>query len=232
MKSKIFSLMFLLFIACTVSTTAVKAYSQPKTYNSTVKVNKNAKAYNILKIKKNTMKNYTITSSNTKVASVSASGVIKGLKKGSAVVKLVSKSNNKTYANINVTVKNNYTKKQLRLMSSIIYSEAGAECYAGKKAVGIVIMNRVKSSSFPNSLNGVIYQPHQFGPVSNGSLNKSLSLYDSGKLNKDCIKAARFALNHNKNISYKGKNINMSSYLFFSGYVSGARLQIQNHQFK
>ena len=56
-------------------------------------------------------------------------------------------------------------RDRLRLMSAIIYSEAGAECFAGKKAVGIVIMNRVKSKSYPNSLNGVVYQPYQFGPV-------------------------------------------------------------------
>lgn len=117
-------------------------------------------------------------------------------------------------------------------MSAIIYSEAGVECYAGKQAVGIVIMNRVKSKSFPNSLEGVIYQPSQFGPVRNGSLNRSLSLYDSGKLNKDCIKAAKSTLNGNKTVKYNGKNINMNSYLYFSGYVSGARLQIQGHQFK
>ena len=47
-------------------------------------------------------------------------------------------------------------------MSSIIYSEAGDQSYAGKKAVGIVIANRVSSRSYPNTLSGVIYQPGQF----------------------------------------------------------------------
>jgi spore germination cell wall hydrolase CwlJ-like protein len=117
-------------------------------------------------------------------------------------------------------------------MSAIIYSEANMECYAGKKAVGIVIMNRIKSSSFPNTLYNVIYQPYQFGPVRNGSLNRSLSLYDSGKINSQCIKAAKASLNGDKVVSYKGKSISMSSYLYFSGYVSGARLSIQGHQFK
>ena len=49
-------------------------------------------------------------------------------------------------------------------MSSIIYSEAGDQSYAGKKAVGIVIANRVSSRSYPNTLSGVIYQPGQFSP--------------------------------------------------------------------
>ena len=117
-------------------------------------------------------------------------------------------------------------------MSAIIYSEAGAECFAGKKAVGIVIMNRVKSKSYPNSLNGVVYQPYQFGPVRNGSLKRSLALYDNKSLNKSCITAAKRTLNGDKNVRYKKQTIDMSSYLFFSGYVSGARLSIQSHQFK
>lgn len=232
MKNKIFSLMLLLFITCAAGTLTVNATSQSVTVNKSIKVNKTAKAYKLLKIKKNTMKNYTITSSNSKVASVSGSGVIKGLKKGSATITLVSKSTGTVYANVNVKVKNCYNKKQLRLMSSIIYSEANGECFAGKKAVGIVIMNRVKSKSYPNSLEGVIYQPYQFGPARNGSLSRSLSLYDSGKLMKECIKAAKLTLNGNKTVKYGNREINMSGYLFFSGYVSGARLSIQNHQFK
>ena len=245
MKKRFLSLALLLFTSCAVSTMTVKAAEPTQqttvqktasttqvTATQTVKVNKNVKAYKLLKIKKKKMKNYTITSSNPRVATVSAAGVIRGVKKGSSVVTLVSNANQKTYATINIKVKNNYTKKQLRLMSAIIYSEAGAECFAGKKAVGIVIMNRVKSKSYPNSLNGVIYQPYQFGPVRNGSLKRSLALYDNKSLNKSCITAAKRTLNGDKNVRYKKQTIDMSSYLFFSGYVSGARLSIQSHQFK
>lgn len=117
-------------------------------------------------------------------------------------------------------------------MSAIIYAEAGSECYAGKKAVGIVIMNRVRSKDFPGTLKKVIYQPGQFGPVRNGSLKKALKLYDEGRLNKKCIKAAKATLNGDKGVTYKNVKTDMSSYLFFSGYVSGMRLQIQGHQFK
>ena len=42
------------------------------------------------------------------------------------------------------------------MLSSIIYSESGNQVYAGKKAVGIVVMNRVKSSLFPNTVSGVV----------------------------------------------------------------------------
>ena len=237
MKKRFLSLALLLFTSCAVSTMTVKAAEPTQqttvqqtasttqvTATQTVKVNKNVKAYKLLKIKRKKLKNYTITSSNPRVATVSATG--------SSVVTLISNANQKTYATINIKVKNNYTKKQLRLMSAIIYSEAGAECFAGKKAVGIVIMNRVKSKSYPNSLNGVVYQPYQFGPVRNGSLKRSLALYDNKSLNKSCITAAKRTLNGDKNVRYKKQTIDMSSYLFFSGYVSGARLSIQSHQFK
>ena len=117
-------------------------------------------------------------------------------------------------------------------MSAIIYSEAGAECFAGKKAVGIVIMNRVRSKDFPGTLKKVIYQPGQFTPARNGSLNRSLALYDSGRLDKGSIKAAKAVLNGDKNVKLSYGTINMNSYLFFSGYVKGARLTIGGHQFK
>ena len=178
------------------------------------------------------LKNFTLVSNKTKVATISSSGKIKAKKAGKAVITVKSKNNSALYATIKVKVKNRYTKDQLRLMSSIIYSEAGDQSYAGKKAVGIVIANRVSSRSYPNTLSGVIYQPGQFTPARNGSLNRSLALYDSGRLDKGSIKAAKAVLNGDKNVKLSYGTINMNSYLFFSGYVKGARLTIGGHQFK
>ena len=59
-------------------------------------------------------------------------------------------------------------------MAAIIYCEAGAEPYQGKVAVGAVIMNRVRSSRFPNTISGVIYQKGQFGPAITGKLGRVL----------------------------------------------------------
>ena len=59
----------------------------------------------------------------------------------------------------------------INLLSHIIYGEARGEPYAGQVAVGAVIMNRVKSSSFPNSIAGVIYQRGAFDAVSDGQIN-------------------------------------------------------------
>lgn len=129
-----------------------------------------------------------------------------------------------------------YTKEELRLLSALIYCEAGGEPYAGKLAVGIVVENRKNSSKFPNSIKGVIYQKSQFGPARNGSLKKALKRYDSGKFTskheKECIKAAKAALNGAQKVEYKGKTLNMKGFYFFSRYVKGAKFQIAHHQFK
>lgn len=59
----------------------------------------------------------------------------------------------------------------INLLSHIIYAEARGEPYAGQVAVGAVVMNRVRSSSFPNSIAGVIYQSGAFDAVSDGQIN-------------------------------------------------------------
>lgn len=129
-----------------------------------------------------------------------------------------------------------YTKAELKLMSALIFCEAGSEPYAGKLAVGIVVMNRVESDKFPNTLKNVVYQKYQFGPARNGALSKALDSYENGKFtaanHKESIKAAKAALKGTKNVTFKGKKINMKNMLYFSGRVSGAKLTIGNHQFK
>lgn len=61
----------------------------------------------------------------------------------------------------------------LNLLARIIYGEARGEPYTGQVAVGAVCLNRVKSSSFPNSLSGVIYQSGAFDAVRDGQINLS-----------------------------------------------------------
>jgi len=60
------------------------------------------------------------------------------------------------------------------LLSRIIYAEAKGEPYIGQVAVGAVILNRIESPDFPNTLSGVIYQPLAFEPVANGSINQAV----------------------------------------------------------
>lgn len=87
----------------------------------------------------------------------------------------------------NSTSSNSSNSSNLNLLSHLIYGEARGEPYTGQVAVGAVIMNRVKSSSFPNTIAGVIYQSGAFTAVSDGQIN--LTPNDTAK------KAAQDALN-------------------------------------
>ena len=71
------------------------------------------------------------------------------------------------------TVSSNYTSSDLYLLAKCIYAEARGESYTGQVAVGAVILNRVKSSKFPNTISGVIYQKNAFTAVSDGQINLS-----------------------------------------------------------
>lgn len=75
----------------------------------------------------------------------------------------------------------------VNLLARVIYGEARGESYTGQVAVGAVVMNRVKSSSFPNSISGVIYQAGAFDAVSDGQINLTP--------NSTAKKAAQDALN-------------------------------------
>jgi spore germination cell wall hydrolase CwlJ-like protein len=134
------------------------------------------------------------------------------------------------------TSEKSYTDEELRLMSAIIFCEAGSESYAGKVAVGIVVMNRVRSSKFPNTIKGVVYEKKQFSPASNGMLKKALNNYDSGKFTMknhlDSIKAAKKVLEGCTTVTLNGEEVNMKSYLFFSRYLSNRKLKIGHHMFK
>ena len=171
-------------------------------------------------------------SSNKKIATVNAKGKVVAKKPGTVYIYAKSKKNEKIKDRVKITVKQKYSEKDLRLLSAIIFCEAGNQCYAGKKAVGIVVMNRVKSDKFPNTVEDVLYQSGQFTPADTGFLSSSLSKYDSGKLPSECIKAAKEVLEGSRSVELNGKTVDMSSYLFFSRYVRGCRLVIEDHQFK
>lgn len=119
----------------------------------------------------------------------------------------------------------------LEYLSAIIYAEAGNQCYAGQVAVGIVVMNRVRSGSFPNTVKEVLYQSGQFTPASSGSLNRALNMYRNGELPGSCIDAATAALNGVTIVEYNEQVYEMNDYLFFGRYRENCRLQIQDHQF-
>lgn len=84
----------------------------------------------------------------------------------------------------------------LTLMAAIIYCEAGAEPYETQLAVGAVIMNRIRSVGYPNTLYDVIYQRGQFGPARTGKLARVIA---QGKATSSCYQAAQAALGGSDN---------------------------------
>lgn len=65
------------------------------------------------------------------------------------------------------------SSSDLNLLSRLVYAESRGEPYTGQVAVASVVLNRVKSSSFPNSVAGVIYQSGAFSVVNDGQINLS-----------------------------------------------------------
>ena len=86
-------------------------------------------------------------------------------------------------------VSNSGTTSDVQLLARAINGEARGEPYEGQVAVGAVILNRVKSSQFPNTIAGVIYEPGAFTAVADGQINVPIAE------NSTVVKAARDALN-------------------------------------
>ena len=83
------------------------------------------------------------------------------------------------------------TDYELLLLAALIYCEAGGESYEGKLAVGAVVCNRVRSSSYADTLQGVIYASGQFTPAMTGKLDRVIA---AGKVPQKCFDAAVEAL--------------------------------------
>ena len=114
----------------------------------------------------------------------------------------------------------NVQASELDMLAAIIYCEAGSESYEGQLAVGAVVMNRVRSGSFPNNIMGVIYQSGQFSPVASGRFIIALS---QGSATASCRQAAQAAV---------GGNSNVGGCLYFrrnTGTIDG--IVIGNHVF-
>lgn len=102
------------------------------------------------------------------------------------------------------------------MLAALIECEAGGESYTGMVAVGAVVVNRVNSGSFPNSISGVIYQSGQFTPVATGTFQSVLSR----GARSDCYAAAQAAL---------GGESPVGGCLYFnSGYGSGIQIGYQH----
>ena len=92
----------------------------------------------------------------------------------------------KTAAALGMSLKTQ-SNNDVYLLAKCIHAEARGEPYTGQVAIGAVILNRVKSSKFPNTIYGVIYQPYAFTCVNDGQINL--------EPNQSAYNAARDALN-------------------------------------
>jgi N-acetylmuramoyl-L-alanine amidase len=86
-----------------------------------------------------------------------------------------------------------FTNEDLELLANISQIEAGRTTYEGQLGVANVILNRVKDSRFPNTIEGVVYSGKQFPPAHNGTLDKSTP-------NASALRAAKDALNGKNNV--------------------------------
>lgn len=82
---------------------------------------------------------------------------------------------------------NGFSSSEVYLLAKTIYAEGRGEPYVGQVAIGAVVLNRVRSNDFPNTISGVVYQKHAFTAVSDGQIN--LTPDDTA------MKAARDAIN-------------------------------------
>ena len=82
---------------------------------------------------------------------------------------------------------NGFSEADVYLLARTIYAEGRGEPYTGQVAIGAVIMNRIRSKSFPNTVSGVVYQKNAFTAVSDGQINLTP--------NDTAMKAARDAIN-------------------------------------
>ena len=103
-------------------------------------------------------------------------------------------------------------KKQQELLAALIFCEVGNQPYKGQVAVGAVVLNRIKSKTYPDSMKEVIYQRGQFGPAGSGWLNRVLQ---NKSYTKTAWKAAADAL--------KGKDP-INGGLYFNQGGSGKKI--------
>jgi spore germination cell wall hydrolase CwlJ-like protein len=106
------------------------------------------------------------------------------------------------------------------LLANLIYCEAGAEPYAGQVAVGAVVINRMRSPVFPDTMVGVVYAARQFSPVASGRLALALA---ENRATSSCYRAADEAMSGVTNVG---------DCLFFRTPISGLTgINIGGHVF-
>ena len=181
-KRKIFALIFVFFaVVCTTSLGVMQTYLKPSSesvYVASASENKQVQQ----KLKE-------LGYYNGKIDGIMGTQSIKAVKQfqkdyGLKVDGIVGKN---TLKALGLTSYAGYSSSDIYLLAKCIHAEARGEPYVGQVAVAAVILNRVKSPEFPNTISGVIYQPWAFTAVHDGQINL--------EPNDTAYKAAKDALN-------------------------------------
>ena len=120
-----------------------------------------------------------------KADGVVGSATYKALGMMSSYNVLVGQGNNGSGVNAGTT--NGFSSSDVYLLAKTIYAEGRGEPYSGQVAIGAVVLNRIRSPQFPNTVSGVIYQKHAFTAVTDGQINLTP--------NETAMKAAKDAIN-------------------------------------
>lgn len=194
--------------------------SQNKLYNTVNLLSTNWKPENSVELLKDAKKSKSQNTSNVSVIRVKADVVQSkaAANKSSQAADTVTKSSQTAVKTVSTSQKSPLTtlyfsrtellsqdkqdqatrryavsEEELLLLQKIVMAEAEGEPYQGKVAVANVVLNRLRSANFPDTIYKVIYQKSQFSPVANGRLNRV-------KPNEDCIKAVNAALSGVKEV--------------------------------
>ncbi len=123
------------------------------------------------------------------------------------------------------------TEEDITMLANLIYCEARGESYEGKLAVASVVINRILSSRYPDTMAGVIYQKSQFAPVTStkNSFSEALA-YDKAANSSGCYQAAREAAAGITNVS-NCLYFQTLAYIEKLGRLEVVRYSIGNHGF-
>jgi spore germination cell wall hydrolase CwlJ-like protein len=237
MKARKFILCFLIAMSFTLGTTSIAAYAEETTNTATVDTSSNAddKSTENLNI---TESSEAVVGENKDTAEITKEETIEETKEDTKEDTKAASEPKKADKTDAKEKEVNYTKSELRLLSALIYSEAGNQSYKGKLAVANVVLNRADSDVFwhVDTIKEVIYDKKwgvQFSVIKkdgNGesAMDRALELYDTNKYlgndeetnMEECIKAAKAALNGTNNIG---------DYLYFTVYNKSLADKYSDH---
>lgn len=156
------------------TTQYLKNYKSDKTNSnvSTKKVVSTVKTNTTKSVNKTSNKITKPTNKVCKQTNKVSKPIVKSVKKQNAKPKKNATSNNKRKSNKKVKKSKSYSNNDLHILTKVIYGEASGQSWDFKVAVGSVVLNRVRSKKYPNTIKGVVFQKGQYACTWDGNYNK------------------------------------------------------------